>query len=176
MTTKIESAAAILAEMKQAAEVASAALVEAEAGRTQVEDRIAKLEAERSAILVSRKAGLTNTDDGSRLALLAADIENLNELKAEADAAVAAARVHVQAATGHVNEAQRVLNRERDAELLARLVEHAGKVDAIMLKTIRDIDEVSHRLGVSVGREKWCPSVALAESIWRRNLTRENRR
>ena len=176
MTTKIESAAAILAEMKQAAEVTSAALVEAEAARGQVEDRIAKLEAERVAALASRRAGLMNDNDGARLALLAADIENLNELKAEADAAVAAARVHVQAATGHVNEAQRVLNRETDSAMLARLVEHAGKVDAIMLKTIRDIDEVSHRLGVSVGREKWCPSVALAESIWRRNLTRENRR
>ena len=56
MTTKIESAAAILAEMKQAAEVTSAALVEAEAARGQVEDRIAKLEAERVAALASRRA------------------------------------------------------------------------------------------------------------------------
>lgn len=86
------------------------------------------------------------------------------------------ARTASQSATGHVTSAQRALDHEADTETLSRLVEHAGKVDAIMLQTIRDIDEVSHRLGFSVGREKWCPSVALAESIWKRNLTRESRR
>jgi len=175
-TIQIKTAASALTAAKQTSKTAAATLAEANDNRAQVASRIAALEAERGAIIAERGAGKVCPDHGTRLALIAADLEGLAELLAEADATVSAARAASQSASGHVATAQRALDREADTETLSRLVAHAEKVDGILLGTIQEINAACGRLGRPAGREPWVPSVQLAEALQRRHLTREFRK
>jgi chromosome segregation ATPase len=175
-TPAIKAAASALAEVKQTTETAASTLAEAQASRAQVAERIVALEAERAAIASERKAGADKPDHGARLAIIGMDLEDLADMLAEADAAVAAARAGSQSAAGHVASAQRALDRETDTETLSRLVVHAEKVDGVLLGTIQEINAACGRLGRPAGREPWAPSIQLAEALQRRHLTREFRR
>jgi hypothetical protein len=163
----IKAAAAALAEAKQDSETAAATLAEADDNRAQAASRIAALEADRSAIVAERSAGKLSPDHGSRLALIAADIDGLVEIRTEADAAVTPARVTAQSASSHVAMAQAALDRESDSESLRRFVEHAGKLDALMVATLREIAALTTRRGA---RATWFPSAGLALEIRRLDL------
>src|ERR1700674_4511838 len=83
MIDAIKAAAESLADAKLAAESGMVALTAASGEVDKVRARIADIETQRTNILAERKAGKSSPKHGPRLAELAADSENLNEILAE---------------------------------------------------------------------------------------------
>jgi len=130
----------------------------------------------RAIAIADRKAGVETKTDGARLMTITVDAENLGDLLSAAEAIVARATKDAAEAKRMLAQAEGDLARASDTELLRRLIEHAVAVDAQMVGTIREIEKTWKRLGNTPGREKWTPTVELADLIKRIDLTRENRR
>ncbi len=114
MTPQFESLvdvaqAAVAAEAKATA--AQAALAAAEGDADTIRRRILDLEGARNAIIIRRREGDHRDGDGAELALLDADKQGLQEVLAERDAAVAAARVPADAAAAELATARFSLRR-----------------------------------------------------------------
>jgi len=176
MTTQISNLSGVVAAAKVEAERAEGTLAEAEAHRDVIKGRIAEKQAERTAIVAARKAGAQTKSDGAKLMVIEADTQNLGELLSAADAVVVKAIRDATEAKRVLALAESDLARRTDEELLARLVEHAEKVDGILLGTIQEINAACGRLGRPAGREPWAPTIQLAEALQRRHLTREFRK
>jgi len=176
MTTQISNAAGGVAAARVDVEYAGAALVKSEAARDRIKDRIAEKQAARAEIVATRKSGVDNARDGARLMTIAADIEGLAELLAEADADVTKAAAGADKATRTLVQAEADLAKASDTELLRCLIENAVVLDGLMVKNIKEIADTWKRLGNSPGRERWTPTVELADLIKRIDLTRENRK
>jgi chromosome segregation ATPase len=147
---------------------ASAELAAANAQYDQIAERVAALDATRAEIIARRQRGNLQPDDGAQLELAAADREGLSGILAEAEAVVTAARGPGQEARQALSEAQRGLQIAEDTAAMGRLVEHAGRLDALMLATTGQIAEVQARLG-HTGRPAWAPSAELYREL--RKLT-----
>jgi hypothetical protein len=92
-TQLIEAAANAAADATLAVNEADAALEPAVAGRDRIADRIRSLETERTSILEARRGG--HHDDaihGARLLLIAADLDELDVMRTEADVQIAPLR------------------------------------------------------------------------------------
>jgi len=176
MIEAISGAAGAVAESRVAVEQSGAALAIAEANRDGIKNRIDEKNTERAAIVAARKNGIENAKDGGKLMTLAADLEGLTELLAEGTTLVNSAAARAAEAGRVLSQAESHLARRTDEEMLRRLVEHAEKVDGILLGTIQEINAACGRLGKLSGREPWAPSIALAEALQRRHLTREFRK
>ena len=90
--TRIEAAAAAMADTEAAEEAARGPLAAAIEEVATVRARVDALELEREAIRRRRGAGDPRPDDGEKLGLIALDAENLAEILAGAEARVAVAR------------------------------------------------------------------------------------
>jgi len=176
MTTQISNAAGAVATAKVDVGHAAAALVDAEGARDLVRARLDEKRAERAEIVGARKAGTESAKDGARLMTLAADLEGLAELLAEAEADVTKAAAEADKAKRALVQEEANLARRTDEELLVRLVARAVVLDGMMVKNIKEIADTWKRLGKSPGRETWTPTVELADLIKRIDLTRENRK
>lgn len=162
----ITAAAASLATASVRLDTAKAALTAAEKNAAAVRGRVGALEQERAAIGQRRAAGQHEEGDGGRLELMRLDLEGLQPLVAEADAAVASARRKFDAAEGLATSARQQLARvEAEAQLTA-LVEHAQRLDALMLATIEHITITAAQAGAT-GRPPYAPSVALVQAVRR---------
>jgi hypothetical protein len=164
MTTEITAAASALAEARRKAEAAGVGLAEAEAARDQVQRRVAALEAERGEILAERMADIDDAAHGPRLALIGADLENLAEMQAAAVRRVVAARAVADGVNCTIAAADWALGRATDAELLRRLVDHAGKLERLLAGTVTEIKNLSQKLGM---REPWAPRSDMVQTLRR---------
>ncbi len=162
----ITAAAGAIAAATARLDTATVALAEAEKSATNVRARTTALEAERQAIVQRRANGQHEEGDAGRLALIAADLEGLMPLRAEAEAAVTVARQKVEAGEGQSAYARQQFARAEAEAQLAALVEHAQKLDAIMLQTIERITTTAAQIGAT-GRPPFAPSVALVQAVRR---------
>jgi len=176
MTTEISNAAGALAAAKVDIERAAGILADAEGARDVIKGRIVEKQAERAEIVADRKAGADSPKHGQRLMVIAADTENLEAMGAEAEADVTRAAAEADRARRLLAVTETNLAKASDTELLRRLIEHAVVLDGLLVKNIKEIADTWKRLGNSPGREKWTPTVELADLIKRIDLTRENRR
>jgi len=176
MTTQISNAAGVVATAKVEVERAAAILAGAEGARDLMRARLNEKKAERAQIIGDRKAGVDSPKHGQRLMVIAADMENLEAMVAETEADVARTAAGADRAKRALAQAEDGLAKASDIELLRRLIEHAVVLDGLMVKNIKEIAATWKRLGNSPGREKWTPTVELADLIKRIDLTRENRR
>ena len=171
----LTAAAATVAEARLAVERTRDAIEFAIGERDTVKRRIDEKNAERASISAERKAGVDKKSHGARLAVLDMDLGHLGEMLSDAEGAVTRATAEDTAAKARLAEAEALLARETDGELLAGLVEHAGKLGERLSATIGEIDAAWRRLGRDVTRAPWVPSEGLADAIKRRDLTRAYR-
>lgn len=162
-TAAIEAAAQAVAHALTAAARAGAAFDEASDQHQKIADRIHALDAERAGIVARRAAGDHRPDDGARLALIEADKQGLAGLQSEAMAAVHAARGPAEAAKRAVAGARMMFDREEAERAETALINHAGRLDELLLATVRQITEVGQRTGRAM--PAWGPSAALAKEL-----------
>jgi hypothetical protein len=162
--TVIAAAARAVAEAEAGVARTAAALRQAEAHRQHVADRLADIEAGRATVVSRRAAGDQRHDDGALVALAQADIEGLNALLTNADAAVAAVRGPHEDAERAVAAARFSLDREKDGAVEGALIAHARQLDDAMLRTIGELETAAARLG-RTGRPVWGVSPVLYAKV-----------
>lgn len=159
-------AARALAEATARREAASLALAGAEGHLGRVQRRIEVLEGEQAAIVARRACGEHAADDAERLAIIAADLEGLAGIRAEAEAAVTAARARHEAEQAAEAAARHLLERAEDKAAEERLVAHARRLDGLLVETLAQLAEIGQRLGRN-GRPAWGPSSELWHALRR---------
>ena len=163
----IEAAAQTLADAEHVAEQAAAKLAEAEAAVDQVRARLTELADQQNTIIQERAA-----DAPGKLMLVEADRTTLVGLLAQRQAGVAAVRVDSEAATRAVAHASFHLARAQDHRHLRLLIEHADRLDQVLLGTIGEIAAITGRLE---GRPTvWAPSPELFDKLNGLQLQRRN--
>ena len=156
----ITAAAGFVASATARFDTAMAALQAAEKSAAAVRGRVVALDAERATIIQRRAGGQHEDGDGARLALIAADLEGLAPLQAEADAAVSEARRKVEGEEHLVANARQQLDRAEAEAQLTALVQHARALDTMMVSTLAKIAQTSARIGAP-GKPPFAPSPAL---------------
>jgi hypothetical protein len=174
MTPQFESLvdvaqAAVAAEAKATA--AQAALAAAEGDADTIRRRILDLEGARNAIIVRRREGDHRDGDGAELALLDADKQGLQEVLAERDAAVAAARVPADAAAAELATARFQLRRAEALAAEAALGEHATSLVEKLLETLARLGEAGAQIGR--GQATWHPPERLMNELRRLDVQRQ---
>ena len=147
MTTAITDAAHGLAAAIANAEKTDAALLAAVADLDRVIRRKQSLEADRAAIVARRQRGDHQHDDGANLALIAADLEGLHSMIADAEAGVANVRGPDSEARTAVTTARFYLQAAEDEAAEALLIEHARRLEALLMETINNLDAINQRRG-----------------------------
>ncbi len=155
-TDAIAAAAERLAEAEIAAKDATAAHRKATTRRDQIQAKITGLEDARRAVGARRAAGDRRAEDGAELALIAADHEALDAIRAEHEGAVASTRAAAEEAVHALDAARFALKREEDMAEERALTEHLDRLDALLRETVVRANEVARRLGR--GRPTWTPS------------------
>jgi multidrug efflux pump subunit AcrB len=158
----IESLAHALATAEADRDATRAELIELESSLAEVVGRLTALDVERQKILESRPV-----DAAGLLTINAADMESLQPIQEQRQAAASAQHDLLVQADRDVSFAKSQLARAADREYLDRLVIHAGDIDRLMMATLAEIG----RLSVG-GRPVWAPSPALADAIRRADLQR----
>lgn len=161
----IAAGARALAEAERTLHHASGALASADAARGNIDTRIADLVTQRVAIVARRASGDHWPDDGGQLALIAADIEGLDAMKPDADAVIAAARLPVQTAQNAMGHARAQLARAEAGTTEAALIEHASRLDGLLLETVERLAQQGKAL--SRARPVWGPSPPLVAALRR---------
>src|SRR6266404_3617436 len=168
MTDAIKAAAETVAAAKLQSEQGAAALEAAGAALDKVRARIADLDSERVQIVADRKTGMTTPKHGPRLAEIAADLEGLNEIRAEAVLAHGVARAESTRLSQAVTAAEYVLSNTADHALLGDLKALASDLDRRLVETVNEIAGVGKRLGQN--RAQWFPTPELANGVRRLDL------
>lgn len=159
----ITVAAGYIATAEARLDSANAEMADAEAMDRQLRGRIAALTDERTSIVQRRAGGRHEYSDAARLALIAADLEGLSSIAAEAEAALAAARSKMEGEQRLAVQARAHLARAEDEATLAALTEHARKLDALLVASLAEARQVYMRLGI--GKPPFAPSPALVLEI-----------
>jgi hypothetical protein len=160
----ITAAAGFVASATARFEAAKGAQEAAQKNAAAVRSRVAALEAERADIVRRRTAGQQDEGDAGRLTLIAADLEGLGPLVAEAEAAVAEARRKAETEDHLVANARAQLDRAEAEARLAALVTHAQQLDVLLTATLGQVAEVAARIGAP-GRPPWAPTPGLVLAI-----------
>ncbi|UKJ74243.1 hypothetical protein [Azospirillum brasilense] len=135
-----------------------------------IQIRMADLDRQRADLIARRQRGEQHPDDAANMTLIDADREGLAALLEEASAAVAAARKLHEDAKRAVDVARHQLQRTENEGVEESLIEHASKLDELLLATVKQLDEVRKRLGG--GRPTWSPSNAIMNEFNRLRLQR----
>lgn len=149
---------------------ASAALAAAQTEHADILGHIRNLEERRAVIIERRQRGDRRGDDGGSLALIAADIEGLSNMRAEVEAGIESARQPVLAAERAVEAARYVLHRAEDELAEAALVAHAEQLDTAMRQAIGELEVLRRKL--NRGTPAWAPSQPLRDELNRLNIQR----
>jgi hypothetical protein len=139
--------------------------------RTAIEDRIQVLVDARGDITRRRHQGEGQTDDGPRLALIAADLDGLAALLSDASAIVVNLSGPVDQARRAVATAEEFLALAEDTACESALVEHVRHLDGLMLKSIERLHVIHNRR--RRGIPLWGPSKALATEFRRLQSARQ---
>jgi hypothetical protein len=156
----IQSAAIALATARAKTEVTSAEFEQSCEREMQIASRIDILDSKRDQIIGRRQRGDQKPDDGVSLALIAADREGLAPLLRDAKSATAEVRNRCLATQSFVDAAVLALQQVEDQKSEADLIEHARRLDTLLLETVQRFNVVRKR--VWGGTAKWGPSKALA--------------
>jgi hypothetical protein len=160
----IHAAADALAHAKHAETERNHDAAAAQASRDRIAGRVAALEGERQAIAARRASGHGDDDaDGSRLALIALDLDGLASIRVRAETDLSAARHQAQEATRQVAFAQDALDRSADDNLLAALVANAVRLDGLLLSTLTEIEMIRKRR--LIARHPYAPNRELADRL-----------
>jgi hypothetical protein len=144
--TIINAASSQLATAIAEAERTGSALTVAQGRVSAIEQRIAEKASQRAAIVARRARGEHRDDDGASLELIAVDTETLRQLLADAQAAVSIVKQPAEQAQRQVSMARHALQQAEAEVSLAGLIDHASRLDALMLATVGQIGEVCQRL------------------------------
>lgn len=136
-----------LAEAAVAQAKTGAAIKAAEKRHDRLSGRIADLEGERGAVVDRRASGQREENDGSRLALIAVDIERLRNLRTSANQDWTAARLAHDSAVRELQSAQLML--AQDKAVMSALTIYLGELDAAMSTALGELDTVVARLGLN---------------------------
>jgi hypothetical protein len=168
MTDTIKAAALALASARQNAEAASAALTEAQAAADEPKARVAALQAERAGIISASRGGKQDPAKALRMACIDEDVADLAPIVAEADGDVAKASGAAQEAQQAAVRAEQQMAAAVEDDMALRLAEHAGQLDALLLKTLSDMAAIAKR---GARRPFWAPTPALVIELQRLHLT-----
>ena len=155
MITPIHFAAQAVAEARHIAEVATAAVTEAEAHVSALIDRHMALQEKKGAIAAERSSGIDAPEHGAQLALIALDSEDLDRLITEAKAVVDKAKAEANTASAHVATAVQKLAHATSEETLARLKPIATELMSKLDLAVQQIMAEAKTLGQ---RAHWAPS------------------
>lgn len=153
----IEAAAEHLAQARAEEVRAAEAVAAATRACDNIRQRIAALEAERASITARRAAGEHDAEDGARLALIAADIEGLRALLADAENQLAEVRQPAEQAHKAAAAASAMLADTEKAAAIELLIAHANHLDALLLETVQQLGELTG----NSGRPAWGASQPL---------------
>lgn len=169
MHPAIAAGSRALAEAERTLHHASGALASAEAARDNIDTRIADLVTQRAAIVARRAGGNHQPDDGSQLALIAADVDGLQAMIPDADAVAAAARLPVQTAQHTMEHARAKLARTEAETMEIALIEHARRLARLLVETVERL--VRQGKALSRVRPVWGPSPPLVATLRRLQAT-----
>jgi hypothetical protein len=155
MTTPIHFAAQAVAEARHIAEIATAAVIEAESHVSALIDRHLALQEKKGTIAAERSSGIDAPEHGAQLALIALDSEDLNRLVAEAEAVAEKAKAEAATASAHVVTAVQKLAHATSEETLARLKPIATELMSKLDLAVQQIMAEAKSLGQ---RAHWAPS------------------
>ncbi len=116
--------------------------------------RVADLAGERGAVVARRVSGQQEADGGGGLALLAADIERLRNLRISANQRGAATQPAQDGVVREVQDARLMLTQAQDTAVASALTLYLGELDAAMLKALGELDTVVGRVGFN-GKPVW---------------------
>jgi hypothetical protein len=168
MTDAIRAAATALAGARQKATSTAHALAEAQSVADELRSRGAALDTERANIIASARRGDNDPKHALRLGVINADLQDLAPMIEDANAGVTAAMAQDQEARQAIVRAEQQFSMVTDAELERRLADHAGKLDALMLATLNELNAVGRRVGRA--RPVFIPSPELANTLQRLHL------
>jgi hypothetical protein len=157
---EVAAAAQALAAARSRLQKATALHEDATAKRAVIEGRIRSLETSRNEIIGRRQVGDCKVEDGPQLALIAADLEGLTALLGHAEAVVSDVTAPAEEARRALLFAEQHVQFVEDNMTEAALVEHARRLDGLMIQTVERINAIHKRRGS--GTPKWGPSRALA--------------
>jgi hypothetical protein len=168
MTDAIRAAAHALAAARQKVSSTASALAVAQSVSDGLKTRVTALETERASIIAATGSGDNHPMHALRVGVIDADLQDLAPMTNDANAGVAVAQAHDLEARQAVGRAEQQMTMSEDAELAARLTAHAGKLDALMLATLNELNAVGKRVGRS--RPVFVPSAELANTLHRLHL------
>ena len=146
-------------------------LQEASERQNKIGERISALEEQRRNITARRRGGDFLPDDGPNLALIAADLEGIQALLADAEAAVRTLTGPVESARQAIGFAEQSLKVAEDNVAEAALIAHAQHLDGLLLQTATRLAALHKRRGS--GMPKWGPSPALAGELRKLQAARQ---
>jgi hypothetical protein len=173
MTEAINEAARALAAARHAAGSAAEAVIEAQGAADKPKQRVATIQAERASIIAASRVGNPDPEMALRLAVLDADLADLGQMVAEAEAELAKVKTAAEQAKQVVVSAEQYMTRATDDEMARVLAIHASALDTLLLATINDMRGLATR---GARRPWWAPSEALVTELQRLHLTAGIRR
>jgi len=163
-STAIDSLAHQLGEAMSAATQHHGVLSAAEKHRDGIAARIAALFAERAAIVSRRAGGKQDTDDGSKLALLSADLEGLAAMQPDAVHRVTVAKSAFDAATNSAAQLREEIAKAEATALREALIPHVSDLAEKLTAAIKALAESSKRAGIG-GKPPWGSSRELRDML-----------
>ena len=162
MTTPIQFAAQAVAEARHLAEIATAAVTEAEDHVSALIDRHLALQEKKGKIAVERSSGIDSPEHGPQLALIAVDSEDLTRLIAEAKSVVEKAKAEANTAGNNAVIAVQRLEHATSEETLTRLRPLAHDLLAKLDLAVQGILTESKKIGQRAG---WTPDPVAYERL-----------
>ncbi len=160
----IESLSLQLSDAMDQTTAAGQVLSAAEKHRDTIAERISALTNERAGIVARRAGDKRDAEDGSRLALIAADLEGLNSMLPDAIARVAEAKAAFDQASAAAAAAREEIARAEALALREAIVPQLEELAQKLTAGVRALADASKRAGVG-GRPPWGSSRELRDLL-----------
>jgi hypothetical protein len=160
----IESLSLQLSEAMNQTTTAGHVLAAAEKHRDQIAERISSLTNERAGIVARRAGGRPDGEDGSKLVLIAADLEGLTAMQPDAVAHVTEAKAAFDLASAAAAAAREEIARAEALALHTAIPPELEVLAQKLLAGIRALAESGKRASVG-GRPPWGASRELRDAL-----------
>ncbi len=160
----IESLSLQLSDAMDQTTAAGHVLAAAEKHRDQIAERSSALTNERASIVARRAGDKREAEDGSRLALIAADLEGLTAMQPDAVARVAEAKAAFDLASAAAAAAREEIGRAEALALREAIVPQLDELAQKLTAGIRALADATKRAGVG-GRPPWGASRELRDLL-----------
>jgi hypothetical protein len=162
--TALEALGFSLADAMAETTAAGHILAAAEKHRDTIAERISTLTNERAGIVARRAGDKRDAEDGSRLALIAADLEGLNSMLPDAIARVAEAKAAFDQASAAAAAAREEIARAEALALREAIVPQLEELAQKLTAGIRALADATKRAGIG-GRPPWGSSRELRDLL-----------